>query len=115
MKVIANRQMIGEYGQVSPDQEFECRDEKAQELLKMGKVRHAAPPKVQYETKVIKPSEAPEVSAREPFPGDGPDDNEEPETVDSEGNKVLSSANLLEGGTAGGRRRGRRSGSDSGE
>lgn len=113
MKVIANRQMIGEYGQVSPDQEFECRDEKAHELLKLGKVRHAAPPKVEYETKVITPSEAPEVSAREPFPGDSDLPDTESETVDGEGNSVLSESNLLEGGTPGGRRRGRRSGSDS--
>lgn len=84
MKVIANKLLYGPYGQVVQDQEFECEDERAQQLLKSGYVRHANPPKVQYETKVVTP-EAPEVSARE-----------QDETVDAEGNKVVSNSNISE-------------------
>jgi hypothetical protein len=85
MKVIANRQLQGHYGSVGPDQEFECQDETGSELLKRGLVRHVRPPKVQYETKVITPAEAPQVSAREPFRG-----------AENEDDKVITSANVFE-------------------
>jgi hypothetical protein len=112
MKVIANRQLQGHYGSVGPDQEFECQDETGSELLKRGLVRHVRPPKVQYETKVITPAEAPQVSAREPF-RDVPLPDAEQAPMDSEGNKVLSSADVPERGAADSRGRGRGKGSDS--
>lgn len=111
MKVIANRTLYGSYGQKRPDEEFDCPDDTAQELLKSGLVRYAMPPKVEYETKIIRPT-APEVSPREPF-RHVPVPDAKPETVDSEGNRVLSNTNILEGGAAHNRGRGRRSGSAS--
>ena len=97
MKVIANRQLHGEYGDANPDQLFECRDHIAEQLLASGLVRHPLPPKVEYEIKIIKP-EAPEVSPRDPF-RDRIVPDAKPETVDSEGNKVLSGANIFENRT----------------
>lgn len=92
MKVIANRQLIGDYGTKAPDEEFDLRDEVATELLKSGMVRHATPPRVEYETKVIVP-EAPEVSPRQPF-RDVPVPHAEQEGVASEGNPMFPAADL---------------------
>lgn len=111
MRLIANCQLRGEYGQVVPDQEFEARDEIAVELIARGNARHARPPKIQYETKIITPV-APVVSAREPF-RDGAVSNAQPKVVDTEGHRVLSTADLSDSGAADTRGRGRRTGSDS--
>ena len=62
MRLVANRQLTGDYGFVAPGQEFWANDpEVAEQLIRRGL---AAP--VGYETKVIYP-EAPQVAAREPF------------------------------------------------
>lgn len=111
MQVIANRQLHGEYGTVPPDQLFECRDEIGQQLLKSGLVRHARPPKVEYDTKIIRP-EAPEVSPREPF-RDRSVPHEKPEVVASEGDPLFPPADLSQDRTTDPRGRGGRSGSRS--
>jgi hypothetical protein len=111
MQVIANRQLRGEYGSVVPDQQFECREETAQQLLKADLVRHALPPKVEYETKIIKP-EAPEVSPRETFPGHVSVSDKEQETVASEGDRMFSVTDLSQDRTTDPRGRGGRSGSN---
>jgi len=111
MKVIANRALRGEYGTVVPDQEFECRDEIAQQLLKSGLVRNALPPKVEYETKIIKP-EAPEVGPREPFRDRTMPDAKQ-ENVASESDRMFPVADLSSDRTTDPRGRGRRSGSGS--
>ena len=66
MRVIAIRQLTGNYGTVIAGQEFTCSDDVARELLAAGVVRRPDPPQVIYETKVIVP-EAPEVRARDSF------------------------------------------------
>jgi hypothetical protein len=113
MKVIANRQLRGNYGLVVPDQEFETTDAIADSLLKRGLVRHAVPPKVQYETKIIKP-EAPEVGPREPF-RDLPLPDEKSENVASEGDNLLPEPDVSQDRATHPRGRGRRSGSSSEE
>jgi hypothetical protein len=112
MQVIANRQLHGEYGTVIPDQMFECRDETAQELLKSGMVRNPKPPKVQYETKIIRPT-APEASPRETF-RHVPVSNAQPQAVAPEGDRLLPVADLSTDRTTDPRGRGGRSGSRSG-
>lgn len=108
MQVIANRQLTGSYGTVAPDAKFECPDDIVQQLLANGMVRNPAPPRVQYETKIIKPT-APEVGPREPF-RDSPVSDQKPATVATEGDRVLPGANLPERGAADSRGRGGRSG-----
>lgn len=95
MRVIANRQITGEYGSVLPGQTFEVRDEIAEDLLKRSLVRTAAGPRVMYDTKVIQPAEAPEVGARDPF-RNVPMPNEGSTDVAAEGDRVLPEADLLE-------------------
>lgn len=109
MQLIANRQLEGSYGTIAPDQKFDCPDDIAQELLKRGLVRNPAPPRVQYETKIIKPT-APEVGPREPF-RDSPVSDQKPAAVATEGDRVLPGANLPERGATDSRGRGGRSGS----
>jgi hypothetical protein len=99
MRVIANHQLRGEYTTepgvkvtVLPDQPFEPSDEAAEQLLKAGLVRHARPPKVQYETKVIVP-EAPEVGPREPF-RDVPVPHAQSQDVATEGAELFHGADL---------------------
>jgi hypothetical protein len=92
MNLIANRQLTGEYGTVNPGQEFEARDEIAEDLLRRGLVRRAEPPRIEYETKVIVP-EAPEVSPRQPFRHQ-PVPNKEPKKLASQGDPVFSTTNL---------------------
>ena len=65
-------------------QEFECEDPTAIELLRAGFVRKPGSPAVQYETKVIVPHSAPQVSPRQPF-RHLPVSDARPETVASEG------------------------------
>lgn len=98
MKVIANRQITGEYGTALPGQVFEVRDDLAEDLMRRNLVRTAAPPRVQYETRAIRPSEAPEVSAREPF-RHLPVSNEESTDLAPESDRVLPEADLPESGT----------------
>jgi hypothetical protein len=124
MRVIFNKPSRGSaYGVALPGQELDLSEELARHLMAQGIARHALPPaveyevierhKVEYETKVILPAEAPEVSAREPF-RNVPVSDAKPETLDSEGNRVLSTANIFEpAGTPDPVRRRRRSGSDS--
>jgi hypothetical protein len=106
MKLIANRQLRGEYGLVAPDQEFEARDEVAGDLLRRDLARRAGPPVVLYETKPIQPQEAPEVRPEVPF-RDVPVPHAEPEAVASEGDSVLpeSDPQPSRAGDSGGRRR----------
>lgn len=112
MKVIANCQLRGSYGSMAPDQEFETTEDIGGQLLKNGSVRHAVPPRIQYETKIITP-EAPEVGPREPF-RDRTVSHQEPETVAAESPELFHGANLPALGTTDPRGRGRRSGSHSG-
>jgi len=112
MKVIANRQLCGEYGVVVADQEFDVRDEIAVQLLHRHLVRKPDPPQVHYETKVIVPA-APEVSPREPFRDLPLLDAESPD-VAPEGDRVLPATELPQPGTADPVRRGGRSRSGSG-
>src|SRR4051794_16492770 len=67
MKLIANRQLCGDFGVVAQGESFMCHDEQtATSLLGRALARTAAPPRILYETKVIAP-EAPEVGPRLPF------------------------------------------------
>lgn len=43
MRVVANRQLYGDYGMVEAGQEFECPDKTAHELLGAGLVREPVP------------------------------------------------------------------------
>lgn len=49
MKLIAIRQLVGDYGRVDAGQQFEVSDDIARELLSRGLARHALPPRVAYE------------------------------------------------------------------
>jgi len=111
MKLIANRQLRGEYGTAAPDQEFECREETAAELLKSGLARNPLPPRVAYETKVIVPEapeispQAPEAAPRQPF-RDLPLPDPKPASLAAAGDRVLHGADVQQRRTAGrGRRR----------
>lgn len=116
MKVIANRQLRGEYGSVAPDEEFECREHTAAELLKSNLVRHARPPRVEYETKVIVPEapaitpQAPEASPRQPF-RDLPLSDAQSQDLAAEGDRVLPAADVSPSRAADPRGRGGRAGS----
>lgn len=118
MQVIANRQLHGSYGTVPADQMFECPDETAQALLRAGMVRNPKPPKVQYETKIIRPT-APEVSPRETFRvspdavSDVSVSHSEPARVVAEGDRMFPVADLSTDRTTDPRGRVRRSGSNS--
>jgi hypothetical protein len=101
----AKTQLYGDWGNVPAGKEFYCEDEEqARELIRTGKVFSPAPPRVQYETKVIVP-EAPEVSARLPF-RDVPVSHQESTSVVAESDPVLPSADVPKSGTPdlGGRR-----------
>lgn len=111
MRLIANRQLFGEYGLVAPGDDFEVRDEIATQLLRAGVVRKADPPTVQYETKVIVP-EAPEVSPRQPFRDMPVFDARSPE-LDRKGNREFSTTDVPAIRTDDPRGRDRRSGSGS--
>ena len=49
MKLIAIRQLAGDYGRVDASTQFEAPDDIARELLSRGLVRHALPPRIAYE------------------------------------------------------------------
>jgi hypothetical protein len=114
MRVIANRQLNGDYGLKNPGDIIDnLPPHLEKDYLARGVVSPAEDPKVLYETKVISP-EAPEVSAREPFRNVPVPDEESTDMV-AEGDSVLSESDVQEEGTADSRRRGRRKGSAAGE
>jgi hypothetical protein len=99
MKLIANRQLTGEYGTVAPHQIFEVREVIARELIASGLVRIAAEPQIAYETKPMHPFEAPEVRPEHPFrvsPRDVSVLDSGPKRVATEGDSVLSESDLSE-------------------
>jgi hypothetical protein len=49
MKLIAIRQLVGDYGRVDAGQTFEASADIAEQLLARGLVRHALPPRIAYE------------------------------------------------------------------
>ncbi len=112
MRIVANRQLTGVYGTVSAGQEFECHDATALELLQAGFVQRAGAPAVRYETKVIVPAEAPQVSARDSF-RHVPVSDARPETVAAAGDCVFPGPDAPQRGAAdsGGRRGRQRPGS----
>jgi hypothetical protein len=84
---------------------FEIDEDEGQFLIARGTARKAEPPKVLYETKVIRPAEVGPVI---PF-RDVPMPDAQPETVAAAGNPMLSKSDLAEQGIADpGRRRGRK-------
>lgn len=114
MRVVANRQLNGDYGLKNPGDIIDnLPPHLEKDYLARGVVSPAVDPKVQYETKVVRP-EAPEVSAREPF-RDVSVSDEESEAVASEGDSMLSESGVHEEGTADHRGRGRRKGSAAGK
>ena len=107
MLLVAGSQLTGSYGTVQAGQEFECPDGTALELLLAGRAQKAGQPTMRYETKVIQPGEASQVSAREAF-RHVPVSDPRPETVASEGDCVFSGADARKRGAADtGRRTGR--------
>src|SRR5512137_189099 len=90
MRLIANRQLTGVYGTVVAGQEFECPDDVARQLIQSGVVHKAEPPKVQYETKIIRPAE---VGPAQPF-RDVPVPDPQPAPVAAPGNRVVQIADL---------------------
>lgn len=94
MRLIANRQLTGDYGFVLEGHAFEADEPKAQDLMRRGLAHAADPPKILYSTKVIVP-EAPEVRARQPF-RDVPVPDAEQAGVAPESDPVLSGSDLPE-------------------
>jgi hypothetical protein len=108
MRVIANRQLTGEYGTIAPNQEFECPNELAGQLRAKGMVRNAIPPRIEYETQVLRPQEAPEVSPRHPFRNRTLSDPKQ-ENVATESDREFPAADIPSSGASDPRRRGGRS------
>ena len=92
MRLIANRQLTGDYGTVVAGQEFEASEQIAARLLSMNVAHRATAPRIEYDTKVIVPA-APEVSARQPFRDLPVPDEESPEMAAS-GDRVLRDTDL---------------------
>ena len=68
MKVIALRQLTGDYGRVHAGQQFEAPDDVAAELLRRGLVHRADGPKILYEMRggrIVTPADE-ELKEREP-------------------------------------------------
>src|ERR1035438_9212162 len=107
MRLIANRQLAGDYGRADAGQTFEASAEVARSLIERGLARPWKEPKVLYETKVITP-EAPEVSARPPF-RNVPVSDAEPAPVAPAGDPVLPRSDVSKPRTAHPGRWGRRS------
>jgi hypothetical protein len=99
MKLIANRQLTGHYGTVAPHAVFECDDAVGTQLLANDLARKAAPPTVVYETQTLEPFEAPEVRPERPFRNVHLS-NAEPETVATEGDSLVSDADVQASGTS---------------
>ena len=115
MRLVANKQTTGDYGTIPPGGVFHTPDDIGRQLITMGIARIDAPPAVLYETKVVTP-EAPQVSARDIFPGptsDGALPDAQPEGLAPEGDPLLSGAEVQEPGAPDSGRRSKRSGSGS--
>src|SRR5665213_3869625 len=92
MRVIANRQLAGNYGVVTTGQEFDADEDVARQLLRAGLVKRPDPPVMVYETKVIVP-QAPEAAPRDVF-RDVSLPDPELAGMASEGDQELSAANV---------------------
>lgn len=114
MRLIANRQLTGDYGTVTAGEIFIVPDPDGKKLIAAGVARPADPPRILYETKpqryempAIQP-QAPEVSARDTFraPGHSLLPDAEPQAVAPESDSVLAKPNVSEQGAPdpGGRR-----------
>ena len=106
MRLIANRQLAGDYGVVVAGDQFIVSDPDGLKLIEMGVARRADPPRVLYETKparyempTIQPA-APEVSARASDFRDVCLPDAKPAPVAPESNSVLPKPNASEPGTA---------------
>lgn len=97
MKLIANRQLFGDYGRVAEGEIFDCSDEIGRQLIQNGVASKAEPPKITYETKVVVP-EASEVGARPGF-RDLSLSDKEPAPVATASNSVLPGADVQKKGT----------------
>ena len=98
MRLIANRQLAGDYGRADAGQTFEASAEVARSLVERGLARPWKEPTVLYETKVIVP-EAPGVSARPPFRDESlPDEESAP--VAPAGDPVLPRSDVPKPRTA---------------
>ena len=51
MKLIAERQLLGDYGKVSAGEQFEVSADVGEQLIARGLARHALPPRVLYEVR----------------------------------------------------------------
>lgn len=111
MRLIANRQLSGAYGVVTAGQVFECDDEIARTLMENGVAYRPQPPRILYQTKVVRP-EAPEVGPRPPF-RDLPLPNAEPKVVSATSNPVLPGTDVPESRASNPVRWGGRKGSSS--
>ena len=98
MRVIANRQLTGHYGVVTIGQEFDANDDVARQLIHAGLVRKPDPPTLVYETKVMVP-EVPEAAPRDAF-RDVPLPDAEQAGLAAGSDPVLSTADVLQSGTA---------------
>ena len=106
MILIADRQITGDFGRVTPGTEFECDAATAAHLLDRNLAHRPAAPRVVYEVKVIAP-EAPAVASEGPFCY-MPVPDQEPPTVAAEGDSGMESADVQEQRNVDpGRRRGR--------
>jgi hypothetical protein len=104
MRIVANFQLHGVYGDIGPDEAFDCPEDIGEVLLKNNQARIPDPPKILYETKVVAPLE---VGPVVPF-RDMPMSHEEPKTVATESNPVFSKPDASKSRTADScRRRGR--------
>jgi hypothetical protein len=100
MKLIANRQLHGDYGTVMPGQYFETTEEIGAHLVRERMAREATAPRIQYDTKVI----TAEVKQAEPFRNLFVSDTESPR-VATGGHRELPGADLPAAGiTHSGRR-----------
>jgi len=104
MKLIANRPLRGEYGFVAPEQEFEARDEIADQLLKAGLARTSQPPTIVYETKPFVPQETSQVTPEHSF-RDVHVPDKESASVAAESDPVLSESDVQGEPAAGSSRR----------
>jgi hypothetical protein len=91
--ICISQQLSGSYGTVVAGQVFETDGETAFSLKKAGYARSAVPPPILYETKVIRPQDAPQVSTRQPF-RHGDLRHEESQGVASQGDRVLPKSDL---------------------
>jgi len=108
MKLQANRDQVGTGYKVRKDQVFEVTERsEIDELLRRGLARIPDPPRVVYQTKVIRPA-APEVAASSVFRDVHHADDAQPVTVPPEGDPVLSGTDArAERAADSGRRAGR--------